>query len=77
MNKILYRTSTESSGRNLFSSIDHYNNLSPMFRGPATSNTLIEISKVCLNKQQKTKCANLPARYKKMQKMLKDKFENK
>ena len=55
MNRILERMATPTQPITLETSVKHYNNLSPMFRGPATSNTLLEISKHYLNSKVLTR----------------------
>ena len=39
------RVDSPSEKPSLGSSVKHFNNFSPKFRGPATSNTLLELSK--------------------------------
>lgn len=55
MNSILERVVTPKEGSNLKTSVKHYNNFSPMFRGPLTSDTLLSISKNWLNKKLHSK----------------------
>lgn len=55
MNSVIERVITPREAANLETSVKHYNNFSPMFRGPATSNTLLSISKNWLNKKLLTK----------------------
>lgn len=49
MNSILERVVTPKEAVTLERSVKHYNNFSPMFRGPLNSNTLLSISKNWLN----------------------------
>ena len=70
---IAYRQENIASAPNLFRSIEHYNNLSPMFRGPATSDTLIRLSKMGLNNVYKARVTYKPKVYK----VVKNKFVNK